>query len=244
MTESTVSVKPKEQQGFFEDLIDIFVSPVGVFERAQHRSVWPPLLFVSLAIGIIFFVTFNTLEPIFDAEFQRNMAQAAAKAGRPMPPEALENARKFGLGFTRYGISLVMFVSVLVLGLVAWIVGKLVGSKQTLHAAMVVAAWSYMPRVLGAVLAGVQGLVLDSSTMPSQFAISLVPARFFDPEKTNALLLQVLGRFDLLVIWETVLLAIGLYVTGKVSTGRAVAFGFLVWIVGSLPMIRAGLMAM
>ena len=36
-------------------------------------------------------------------------------------------------------------------------------------------------------------------------------------------------------IWVTVLLAIGLSVTGKVSRGNAAIAGMLVWILGSLP---------
>jgi hypothetical protein len=42
----------------------------------------------------------------------------------------------------------------------------------------------------------------------------------------------------------TVLLAIGLYVTGKVSKERAVVFGILIWIVGFLPALRQAYVAM
>ena len=84
-----------------------------------------------------------------------------------------------------------------VLGVVAWIVGKLVGSKQTFQAAIAVAAWAYVPRVLGSVLGGVQGLLMDPAKLNSAFSISIGPARFFDPETTNPMLYQLLGRFDL-----------------------------------------------
>ena len=80
---------------------------------------------------------------------------------------------------------------------------------------------------------GVQGLVLDESKLTGQLAFRIGPARFFDPDTTNPLLYQVLGRFDLMTLWVTVLLAIGLYVTGKVSKGQAIMFGILIWIVGS-----------
>ena len=40
------------------------------------------------------------------------------------------------------------------------------------------------------------------------------------------------------------LLAIGLYVTGKVTKDRAVIFGILIWIVGALPALRTAYMAM
>jgi hypothetical protein len=49
---------------------------------------------------------------------------------------------------------------------------------------------------------------------------------------------QMAGRLDLITIWVTVLLAVGLAVTGKVSKGKAAAFGVLIWLVGSLPALR------
>jgi hypothetical protein len=65
-----------------------------------------------------------------------------------------------------------------------------------------------------------------------------------DPDTTNPLLYQLLGRLDLITIWVTVLLAIGLYVTGKVSKERAVVFGILIWIIGSLPALRQAYVSM
>lgn len=252
MTESS-TVSPSEavppvapappKASFWEDLIDIFFSPTAVFRRNEGKSVWPPLLFVSLGIGIIFFATFNTLQPIFDAEATRAMAKATA--GNPqVTPEALERMKSVGENITRYGIAVVMMFTILVIGLVTWIVGKVVGSAQTLHSAVMVAAWAYMPRVLGAVLAGVQGLLMDPAKLDSQLSISLSPARFFAVDQPSPLMYQILGRFDLITLWVTVLLAIGLYVTGRVSKGRATVFGVLIWIIGALPALRQGYMAM
>ncbi|HEY9227808.1 MAG TPA: YIP1 family protein, partial [Gemmatimonadaceae bacterium] len=161
-----------------------------------------------------------------------------------LTPEQLAKARDVGLTVTRYSITVIMLATMFVLGIVSWIVGKLVGSQQTLHAALVVAGWAYMPRVIGAVLGGVQGLLMDPSKLTSQLALSIGPARFFDAEATNPLLYQFLGRFDLITIWVTILLAIGLYVTGKVSKPKAAIFGVLIWFVGSLPMLRQGFLAM
>ena len=231
----TASAPPKGS--FWEDLIDIYLSPTAVFRRNQNKSVWPPLLFVALAIGVIFFFTFNTLQPIFDAEFAKGIAKAGPQA-QQAPPEAVEKIKNASLNVTRYGLSVIMLVTVFVLGAVSWVLGKLVGSAQTFHAALVVAAWSYMPRVLGSVIGGVQGLLMDPASLTSQLSISLSPARFMAPDTPNPLVYQFLGRFDLITIWITILLAIGLYVTGKVSKGRAATFGVLIWLVGALPVLQ------
>ena len=71
-------------------------------------------------------------------------------------------------------------------------------------------------------------------------SISLSPARFMDPDASNPLLFQLAGRFDLITLWVTVLFAVGLYVTGRVTKGRAAVFGVLLWVVGALPALRQG----
>jgi hypothetical protein len=245
MTESAASAAPSKpaQSSFWEDVIDIFFSPADVFRRRQNRSVWPPMLFVSISIGVIFFATFNTLEPIFAAEFTRGTAKILA-TNPQVTQDILDKQRAIGESFTRYGIGVIMLVTMFVLGVVAWLIGKIVGSKQTFQAALVVAAWSYMPRVIGFVIGGVQGLLMDPAKLNSLLSISLSPARFMDPDATNPVLFQFLGRLDLITIWVTVLLAIGLYVTGKVSKERAVVFGILIWIVGFLPALRQAYVAM
>ena len=239
---STAPAAP-QKASFWEDLIDIFFSPASVFRRNENKSVWPPLLFVSLAIGIIFFATFNQLEPIFDAEFTRGMAKATAQNPQ-LTPDAVAKMKSVSESVTRYGLSFIIFVTVLVVGAVSWIIGKIFGSAQTFHAALVVAAWAYMPRVVGSILGGVQGLLLDPTKLTSQMAISLSPARFFAPDQPNPIAYQFLGRLDLITIWVTILLAIGLHVTGKVSKGRAIAFGIVMWAIGALPALRQAYMAM
>lgn len=239
---STAPAAP-QKASFWEDLIDIFFSPANVFRRNQDKSVWPPLLFVTLAIGVIFFATYNQLAPIFDAEFTREMAKQAA-TNKQLTPEVIEKMKGVSGMITRYGFGVIMFFTMLILGAVSWLVGKLVGSAQTFHSALMVAAWSYMPHIIGAVSGGVQGLLMDPASLTGPTAISLSPARFVPPDQMNPIALQFLGRFDLITIWVTILLAIGLYVTGKVSKSRATVFGIIIWLLGALPALRQAYMSM
>jgi hypothetical protein len=85
---------------------------------------------------------------------------------------------------------------------------------------------------------------MDPSKLNSQLSISLSPARFMDPEASNPLLYQLAGRFDLITIWVTILLAVGVYVTGKVSKGRAATFGVMIWVVGGLYALRTAYLSM
>jgi hypothetical protein len=79
---------------------------------------------------------------------------------------------------------------------------------------------------------------MDPEKLTGQLAISLSPARFMDPDTSNPVLYQMAGRLDLITIWVTILLAVGLYVTGKVTKEKAVIFGILIWIIGALPTLR------
>lgn len=245
MTEPSAVAAPAapKQASFWEDLIDIFFSPAAVFRRNEYKSVWPPLLFVAIAIGVIFFFTFNTLEPIFDAEFTKATAQTL-KQNPQISQDALAKMKSVNEGVVRYGISVLMLITMVVLGAVSWIVGKMVGSAQSFHSALVVAAWSYMPRVLDSVIAGVQGLLMDPANLTSRLSISLGPARFMAPDTPNPIVYQLLGRLDLITIWVTILLAVGLHITGKVSKGRAATFGVLMWLLGALPVLRQAYMSM
>jgi len=45
----------------------------------------------------------------------------------------------------------------------------------------------------------------------------------------------LLGRMDVFTIWVTVLIAIGLAVTGRIPRGRAVMAAVVIWLIGALP---------
>jgi hypothetical protein len=239
-TGATVSGASASAPSFWEDLIDIFISPVAVFRRRQFKSAWPPMLFVAIAIGLITYFTFNAMAPLIDGDIRRAMAHAMAKNPQ-LTQELADRMRSSSETFGRFTIGPIVLITMAILGLVGWVVGKLFGSKQTVSAAMVMAGWAYMPRVLGAVLSAIQSLVLDVSNMSSVQAISLSPARFLDPDKANPFLYQIMTRFDLITIWVTILLGIGMYVTGRLSKQRAVVFAVVMWILGSLPAIRTAL---
>lgn len=244
MTDATAaetSAAPVKPVSFWEDVIEIFIHPADVYRRRADKSVWPPMLFVAITIGVITFATFNTVfAPIFEAEFARNSAKMLAKNPN-MPADALDKMRDMTMTISKFALPVVMIVTMFVLGVFTWLLSKIVGAKTTFNQGLVIAAWAYFPRVLGSILGGVQGLLMDSSKLTSQFSIGFSPARFMDPDTTNPLMLQIAGRFDLLTIWVTILLAIGVYVTGKVSKGQAAVFGILIFVVGALPAIRNGL---
>jgi hypothetical protein len=243
MTDSAATPAPVQKASFFDDVIEIFIHPTNVVRRRANSSVWPPMLFVAIVVGIISFATFNTLAPAFEADFSRAMAKTMAKNPQ-MTQEMADKSRDMMLGIGKYTLPIIMLITMFLLGVVTWGLSKVVGAATTFQQCLGVAAWAYCPRIIGALAGGVQGLLMDPANLTSTMSFTLSPARFMNPETANPLLMQLAARFDLITIWVTILLAIGVYVTGRVSKGKAIAFGVLIFVVGALPAIRNGYMMM
>lgn len=241
MTESTsanVNAPAQHPASFWEDLIDIFYQPTDVFRRRRGASAWPPFLFVAISVGVITFATFNAIEPAVAGEFARAVP-AMMRQNPQMTQEMADKAQHFQEIAVRYFSGIIMAASIVVVGLLTWLLGKMFGAVEDFSAAMLIASYAYLPRVLGAILSSAQGLLLDPLSVTSLSSLSLGPARFFDPATTNPMLMVLFLRLDVTVLWETVLLAIGLAVLGKISKSQATIFGILIWIVGGLYQLRS-----
>jgi hypothetical protein len=134
-----------------------------------------------------------------------------------------------------------MPIALLVLGLATWGVGKLFGGTLSYGTGLMIACYAWVPRVIAGILVDIQGLVMDTSKLTSQYQLSLSPARFLDPATASPSLLALLGRLDLFTLWTTVLLAIGLVVAGKVAKEKQILVGATMWVLGSLPAVLQAL---
>src|SRR3954470_20850154 len=107
MTESTFDGAAERQPAppaasFWEDALEIFIHPVTVFRRRADRSVWPPMLFVAIAIGVIGYATFSTTTgPIMEAEFGRNAAKMMAKNPQ-LTQETMDKMRDMSTNIAKY----------------------------------------------------------------------------------------------------------------------------------------------
>jgi hypothetical protein len=226
-------VKPASR---WEDFIDIFYAPSSVYARRANSGFGIPMLVVTVLIGVIFLANSGVMQPIMDAEFARGTA-AAMKKNPQLTPEMMAKGRAIGETFAKIGAFIFVPIAMFLTGLVLWIVGKFFDAKQTLAAAIMVAAYAYVPRILENILNGVQGLLMDPASLDGRYRLSLGVGRFLDPNTTSPMLLALLGRVDVFTIWVTVLLAIGLAVTGKIPRSKAAIAAVLVWIIGALPAV-------
>ena len=229
--------------GIWEDFIDIFYAPSAVFRRRENGNFVIPLAVVTIVCGVLFYLNSGALQPMFDAEFDRNMA-IAMRQNPNVTPEAVERIRSFAVRMQQVATFIFIPIAILGVGVATWLAGKLVDAKQSFRAAMIVAAYAYTPRILDSVLFGLQGLFLDPAQLDGRFRLTFGVGRFLDPDTVSPLLLAIVGRVDVITIWITVLIAIGLCVTGRIPLRKAAIAAVIVWFVGGLPTIVGALRAM
>jgi hypothetical protein len=156
------------------------------------------------------------------------------KANPQLTPDQLEKGRSFGQTMAAVGLVFGAPIAVLFLGPILWLCGKMVGAKEDIGSAWMVATYAYFPRIVGMALLVIQPLLLSPDRIKGFASLSIGPARFLDPDTTSKVLLLLANRLDLFTIWSTVLLAIGLTVTGKVPGKKAALATAVVWLIPGL----------
>lgn len=232
MTDAAVDPTPSKAS-LWEDFIDIIYQPSLVFERRREGKFGLALLALVIINGILFFALHNGLAPIMDAEMAKAAAAMAAKNPQITPDQI---AAQQGMMEKFAGIVYIVFlpIGVAIIGALLWLAGKIVGASTAFAGAVMIATYSYFPRVIETVLNAVQGLILPPESITSRFSVQIGPARFFD-SAANPFLLTILGGLDLFTIWSTVLLAIGLSVVARVPRSQAAIAAAIVWFVTLIP---------
>lgn len=222
-----------EKASLFEDFIDIFFAPSKVFARRANSGFWAITLILTLLTAVLVFASSATLDSLLEAQILQGQAQMMEQNPQ-VTPEQLATMRSFGVGAAKVMMYIATPFMVLLLGLLVWIVSKIFGIAFGYGAAAMIVAYSFVPRLLQTILFMVQGFFIDPLTAGFT-GYSLSPARFMDPATTNAGLLGLLARFDVFIIWGTILLAIGISVVGKVPRSKGYAAAAVVWVLGTLP---------
>lgn len=235
MTVSPEALETKKS-GVFDDFVDVISSPARVFERRQDGKFGTHLLLLTLICVVLFFLFRNAMEPIMDAEFSRGTAKLMEKNPN-VTEDQLASMRKMGGTLAGLAFAFVFPVGVLLVGLALWVMGKVFGATQTAKQSMFIATISQVPTVIGMILGAVQAMLLPAERLTSQYSIGFSPARFMDPDTTNAGLLGLIGRVDLIGIWIIILMGIGLSVIGKIDRPKAWAAAAIAWVVAVLPFL-------
>ncbi len=231
-----------EKAGLWEDFVDIFYAPSSVFARRSEGKFGLALLFLVLVGSALFFLTKNATQPIMDAEFTRQTA-AAMRQNPNVTAEQAASSRGFFEMISPLFFAIGITLSIFGTGFVLWLVGKLFDAKESVAAAIMIATYSEVPRLVQILTNAAQGLLMSPESLNSMNAVGFNLARFMDPDSASKVLIALASRVDLFTIWVTVLLAIGLHVVGKIPKQQAYIAAGITWLVGALPAVLGALRA-
>ena len=228
--------------GLWEDFVDIFYAPSSVFARRADGKFGMALLLLIAVGTVLVLLTKNATQPIMDAEFARQGA-AAMRKNPNLTAEQMAPGRGIFETFAPIVFAIFLTISVFGTGLVLWLVGKLFDAKEAVAAAIMIATYSEVPRLVQILTNAAQGLIMSPEKLNSMNAVAFNLARFMDPDKGSPVMIALASRVDLFTIWITVLLAIGLHVVGKIPKQQAGIAAGITWLVGALPAVFGALMA-
>ena len=244
MTNPIESPAPAEakpaKSTLWDDFSDMFFAPSSVFARRQDGKFGAPLFVLTLIIIVLFILFRNAMAPIYEAEFERGMAEMAAQ-NPEMSPEQLAMGRKFGDFAAIFGMAFAFPVTIIVLGALLWLAGKMFGSTMTARQGMLVSTFAHTPTIIGTIAGAVQAMLIGAEGLNSYADISLSPARFM-ADDTSPAMLGLVARFDLFGIWIIVLMGIGLAIVGRIERAKAMMAAGIVWVLGFLPVLIPALM--
>jgi Yip1 domain. len=239
MTDAAATTPVPSKASVWEDFIDILHQPSAVFDRRRDGQFGMALVILAVLTGILAFALHNGLAPVMDAVMAKQQAAALAKNPN-LTQEQLSMMSGFAEKMSKFGAIIFVPIIAVISAALIWIIGKFVDTKVTFAAAMMIAVYSGVPRVIQTIVTAVQGLLMDPASITSPGSVSIGPARFL-PDTANAGLAAVLNNLDVFTIWIFVLMAIGIAVVARVPMKRAAITAVLVWLVTLLPSIYQGI---
>jgi len=238
-TPAAVTPAPKPVR-VWEDFIDIFHAPRQVFERRRDGKFGLAFLILLVLAAVLLYLTKPLLQPVYDAIIEMGIAQMRS-TNPQLNEEMVARARGMSDTFLLPGVIFNLAIAVLLTGIALWLVGKLFDSKQTASQALMVSTYANVPRlILGTIVSALLALLLPAESLASPYAAMLSPARLVDAQ-ASPVLAAALTRIELFTIWATVLLGIGLNVTGKVPARQAFTAAAIVWLLGGLAAVAGAL---
>jgi Yip1 domain len=224
----------------WEDFIDIFTSPSAVFRRREHSGFGLQLLVLTVIFAILVLGTKSLLLPAIDADIARQSAKML-HSNPGMTAEQVEKGRAMGEMIGPIAVIVLLPLMVVLTGLALWMVGKIFDSSQTATQGMMIATYAFFPKLLYSIASAIIAFLSNPDRLNGMSRVTVGLGAFLDPDKTSPVLMALLVRVDVFTLWATVLLAIGLQITGKLSKSNSYLAAAIVWCIGALPGVLGAL---
>jgi hypothetical protein len=215
----------KYRKGDGMSILDIYFAPSKVFNALKEKPQWIiPLVVVLLVVAVTAVVTVSLTRETIIAR-QEEMFQE-----RGMSEEQIEQARQFTSGpimmiSSAISAALITAVLLVVFALVVHLFIPLFGGESSFKKVFSVICFSALVTVPAAILKIILIAITGSPYITTSLAL-LAP----DLAKSS-FTYQLLSGFDLFVIWEMVLVSMGISITNNLLRKNAYMLVFLIWFI-------------
>ena len=221
-----------------ERVVDTFIAPSKTFKDILRSTSWwlPFLLLVLVTLGTTYTVEKQVgWQRVSENQIHESPKQEEALA--TLTPEQRASRIQVSATVTRYisyGSFVLFLVFVAIFALIYWASFNFgLGAKTTFGQMFAVCMYASLPKLLIGLLAILTlmfGNSADSYNLRNPVGTN--PA-YFMPD-SGPVLKAALAFFDVIGIWQLVLLIIGMAIVAKVSTGKAAAVVVGWWVLGLL----------
>ncbi len=207
-----------------KNIINIFFAPTKVFQDLKEKPVWLVPLVIILVVGVLIAV----LTVVSTRDIAATQQEEALRA-RGMTEEQMAQARTFMKGpgpaiFGGIGALIVMTGILLLFSLIVNVLIPPLGGTGNFKKVFCVITHAGLVRVPGDIIRFILMLVTKSiyaTTSLAAFAPGLA--------KTGALY-RLLSQLDIFVLWEMILIAMGISITNDLKKNNAYYLVFGIWL--------------
>lgn len=229
---ATVQETPPAAASRWEDYIDVFFSPVELFERRRNDRVAPPF-WTLIGLGLLFYFLLLPATQIM----------IRARATTEEAAAAMERMGTLMAVFGGIGVPIMYAVMVAAAAFLLWLGGRVADIRTDFNRMMLIATYAGFVMLLSQILASVVVIVMGDASFDAMRSMSFGPLRFVGSADMNPFLTALLGRFELFAIWQALLWAIGIRVLYGVSYARAGAVAAVTWFLFLVPTLIGAVMA-
>lgn len=207
-----------------KNFIDIFLNPSSVFNNIKEKPEWfKPLAVVLVLLCILSLITVSTTRDLITAQ------QIDAMKERGMTDEQIEKAMKFTSGPFIYistvlgtiiGVTIILLLFALLLNLFI----PITGGEGSYKLVFSVVTYSALIKIPAHLLRWILIMLKHSLQVSTSLAL-FVPNL---PLKSFAY--RLLSSFDFFIIWEMILVAMGISITNNLKKGNAYILVFTIWL--------------
>jgi hypothetical protein len=205
-------------------IIDIYTAPKKVFVMLKEKAQWvKPFVIVLVVIALIAAFVLNITRATLVVQQRETLEQ------RGLSEEQIEQAMKLSKGplalvGAAVGAAVVTAIILLLFALIINLFIPLFGGKSLYKTVFSVVCFSALIKVPAAVLK----LILIAITKSPYVTTSL--ALLAPNLAKNSFGYQLLAGFDFFIIWEMILVALGISITNEIKQNYAYVLVFIIWI--------------